>query len=97
MAHLDRGQFVVLAGYTHQLSVCTRETVDCLQDVNELYSDAATINSCMKILAIAFIRLPDFREFYAERLKTELASLRAAPEKEPQAESTRRVLDACAR
>ena len=67
--------FDILAGYTHQLSVCTRETVECLQDVNE-FSDAATINSCMKILAIAFIRLPNFREIYCRELELELVALK---------------------
>lgn len=94
IAHLGKGQFEVLAGYTHQLSVCTRETVDCLQDVNE-YSDAATINSCMKILAIAFIRLPNFREIYEQQLAAELDALATAPESEAQAKSTATVLEAC--
>ena len=93
VAHIGKGQFDVLAGYTHQLSVCTRETVDCLQDVNE-YSDAATINSCMKILAIAFIRLPDFRAMYTAHLDEELAALAAFPEESGQAKSTRNVLEA---
>ncbi len=90
----EGNNFDVLAGYTHQLSACTRETVDCLQDVNE-YSDAATINSCMKILAIAFIRLPNFRDIYTAQLTAELAALAAYPEDEAQAQSTRNVLEAC--
>ena len=93
-SRLEQGDFDVLAGYTHQLSACTRETVDCLQDVNE-YSDAATINSCMKILAIAFIRLPNFRDIYTAQLTAELAALAAYPEDEAQSQSTRNVLEAC--
>lgn len=94
VANLEKNQYDVLAGYTHQLNICTRETIDCLQNVNE-YSDAATINSCMKILAIAFIRLPIFRNFYQKRLDDELNALRNYPEEESQSLSTSRVLDAC--
>ena len=80
MSHArGKGQFNILAGYVHQLSVCTLKTVDCLQGVTE-YSDPATINSCMKILAIAFIRLPNFRDVYVRELEAELEALKNHPE-----------------
>lgn len=94
--HIGKGNFQILAGYTHQLSMCMQATIACLQDITE-YSDAATINSCMKILAIAFIRLPKFREIYEAELDQELALLLAVEEESSQADSTKRVLDACDR
>lgn len=90
----QQGHIEVLAGYNHQLHKCVLATIECLQDINE-YSDAATINSCMKILAIAFIRLPNFQDFYVGQLKLELERLYQHVEPEGQADSTQRVLRAC--